>query len=75
MKVYFKESPEEEGDEGKLKGRLLYLGKSQLQNKTVLYLQRKTHGSFSLVPEKQTYSHIIPDAFTSLLAFTLCPPT
>lgn len=50
MKVYFKESLEEgrgpssKGDrpeEGRLKGRLLYLENSQLQNKTVLYLQRK----------------------------------
>lgn len=55
MKVYFKESVEEgrglssKGDrpeEGRLKGRLLYLEKSQLQNKTVLYLQRKNSLKF-----------------------------
>lgn len=52
MKVYFKDSLEEgrglgrtgmKPEEGRFKGRLLCSEKSWLQNKTVLYLQRKTH--------------------------------
>lgn len=85
MKVYFKESLEggrEPGrtglkpEEGRLKGRLLYSGKSPLQNKTVLYPQRKTHSSFSLVPEKESYRQRISEKLLLFpyLLFHLLPP-
>lgn len=84
MKVYFKEclkggrEPGRTGlkpEEGRLKGRLLYSGKSPLQNKTVLYPQRKTHSSFSLVPEKESYRQNLREtAFISLFAFSPSPP-
>lgn len=83
MKVYFKECLEDgrgpgrrgmKPEEGRLK-RLLYSEKSQLQNKTVLYLQRKTHSSFSLVPEKESYSHRISEKLLLFpyLLFTFSP--
>lgn len=48
-------APAARGVGPRLKGRLLYLEKSQLQNRTPLSLQRKNSLSFSLVPEKETY--------------------
>lgn len=75
MKVYFKESLEEgrrlgqvgtKPEEGEFKRGLLYSEKSRLRNKTGLYLRKKTHSSFSLVPEKLL---LFP-----YLLFTLSPP-
>lgn len=87
MKDYFKDSleakrgPGRRGarpEEGRVKGRLLGLEKSQLQNKTVLYLQRKTHSSFCLGPEKEICSHRISEKLVLFLylpfTFPLTPP-
>lgn len=82
MKVYFKESLAEgrglgrtgpQPEDGRFKGRLRYLEKSRLQNKTVLYLQRKTHSSFPLVAEKATATEVQRKCFVPLIAFHIAP--